>query len=218
MYKYEMHCHTSQVSRCSSFSAGEMAEYYKENGYDGIVITDHYNLHTFLNMAFSSPEKMADHFLSGYKKALEYADDDFTVLPGMELRFWYNLNDYLVYGISEELLLKSPNLMTFGLEKFYEFAEENGLLVIQAHPFRSVVFPANTAFLHGGEIYNGKEKSNLRAVRWAEENDLKIRLSGSDCHRKEDALRGGIITEKKIRTNEDLINILKNGEYELVKS
>ena len=40
-YKYELHCHTKEVSRCGAVPAAEIVKMYKENGYDGIVITDH---------------------------------------------------------------------------------------------------------------------------------------------------------------------------------
>lgn len=46
-YKYELHCHTSEVSRCAASSAKEAVEYYKNRGYDGIVITNHYSPQTF---------------------------------------------------------------------------------------------------------------------------------------------------------------------------
>ena len=42
VYFYEMHCHTSEGSDCSSSTGEEMAVYYKSLGYDGIFITDHF--------------------------------------------------------------------------------------------------------------------------------------------------------------------------------
>ena len=47
-YKYELHCHTSDVSLCAFSTAKEAVEFYKNRGYDGIVITDHYSPQTFL--------------------------------------------------------------------------------------------------------------------------------------------------------------------------
>lgn len=41
-YKYELHCHTDEVSLCGKVPAGEIAEMYRQAGYSGIVITDHY--------------------------------------------------------------------------------------------------------------------------------------------------------------------------------
>ena len=41
-YKYELHAHTSEVSRCSVISAKELVAFYKSQGYSGICITDHF--------------------------------------------------------------------------------------------------------------------------------------------------------------------------------
>ena len=38
LYKYETHCHTSQVSRCAKSTGAEMARKYKEIGYTGIIV------------------------------------------------------------------------------------------------------------------------------------------------------------------------------------
>ena len=42
MYKYETHLHTSPVSRCASAGVKEHLEFYKNLGYDGIFITNHF--------------------------------------------------------------------------------------------------------------------------------------------------------------------------------
>ena len=45
MYKYEIHLHTAETSRCGYLAAEELVGMYKDLGYDGICITDH--LHDF---------------------------------------------------------------------------------------------------------------------------------------------------------------------------
>ena len=42
MYLYETHLHTAEVSRCATNPAKAQAAYYKEAGFDGIIITDHF--------------------------------------------------------------------------------------------------------------------------------------------------------------------------------
>ena len=42
MYIYDTHVHTSQASDCALSSGAQMAQKYKELGYDGIFITDHF--------------------------------------------------------------------------------------------------------------------------------------------------------------------------------
>ena len=41
--KYEIHSHTKETSQCAKISAKELVEKYKELGYSGIVITNHYS-------------------------------------------------------------------------------------------------------------------------------------------------------------------------------
>ena len=42
MYKYELHMHTAEGSRCGKSPAAHMAEYYIERGYAGAVVSDHF--------------------------------------------------------------------------------------------------------------------------------------------------------------------------------
>ena len=41
-YKYELHLHTAEVSRCAECSAAGQVEVYRRLGYTGICITDHF--------------------------------------------------------------------------------------------------------------------------------------------------------------------------------
>ena len=41
-YRYETHMHTAEGSRCARAAAEEQVRFYKDRGYDGICITDHF--------------------------------------------------------------------------------------------------------------------------------------------------------------------------------
>ena len=41
-YLYETHMHTSEGSACGQSAGAEMARAYAENGYTGIIVTDHF--------------------------------------------------------------------------------------------------------------------------------------------------------------------------------
>ena len=41
-YKYELHLHTSEVSRCAGCPAANQVEIYRRLGYTGICVTDHF--------------------------------------------------------------------------------------------------------------------------------------------------------------------------------
>ncbi len=216
-YIYEMHCHTGCTSQCGRVEPERIVELYKEHGYNGIVVTDHYSPLTFMPSA--NANRHIDHFLEGYRRMKAAAGDDFTVLLGMEHRHYGTVNDYLIYGITEEFLYDAGNLLFTGEKKIKEICEKNGFLVYQAHPFRPFIKRCNPDYIDGIEVYNGKnpQEENDKAYEWAKETG-KLMISGSDFHIEEHVARGGIITKKQIKNNEDLLQILKNGEFRLQKN
>ncbi len=217
-YKYELHCHTKEVSRCSQVPVKETIQMYKDAGYSGIVITDHYSPMTFPLKSLFCPQKDADYYLKGYREAKKYETDDFTVLLGMELRYYATINDYLVYGITEDFIKNSGNLMKLYPKKFYELAKKNNLIVLQAHPFRDLIKRINPELLDGAEVYNGKAtpEQNKLSLEWFNKEKMQIKVSGSDFHRPQQFAKGGIITNEQIKTNDDLLRILNSGDYELI--
>lgn len=220
-YRYELHCHTGDVSRCATCPAEKAVEIYKSKGYDGMVITNHYSPQTFLDRHLFCPQKETDFYLSGYEKALAAAGDDFTVLLGMELRFYGNGNDYLVFGMTPEFIREHGNLMTYYPRRFYNLCKQNNMIFLQAHPFRPYIFRTNPKYLDGCEIYNKKDGNkgiNEKAEKWAEKHNMKIRTAGGDFHREAHSDNAsGIITKEKINSNDDLLRILRSGEFKIIK-
>ncbi len=219
-YKYEIHAHTKETSLCAQISAEELVNKYKEAGYSGIVITNHYSPMTFTLSEFFNKKKAVNHFLAGYRKAKEFETEDFSVLLGVELRFYATVNDYLIYGVTEDMLYELPFLLPLYIKKASRLFREKGCLFLQAHPFRQFIRRANPKYLDGVEVFNGKatKEANESSLKWAEEINTKIKTSGSDCHRETGVGLGGIITEEPIKTNEDLLRILKSGNYNLIKN
>ena len=69
MYKYETHCHTSEVSKCSHITAEDLVSFYKDEGFSGVFITDHFfNGNTTVDCG-QKWEKMVEGFCEGFKKA-----------------------------------------------------------------------------------------------------------------------------------------------------
>lgn len=217
-YKYELHCHTREVSACSSASAAYIVKKYKKAGYDGVVITDHFSGLSFPAYNYHKHKKNAQSYLNGYKAALEAAGDDFTVLLGMEIRFLLTTNDYLVYGIDENFVKNMGNFLYDTQKSLYKKVKDAGALLIQAHPFRKFVKRADPRYLDGVEVYNGKaeQAANDNSLSWAKDCGFKIFTSGSDHHHAVSKISGGIETQEKIRTNADLLRILRSGEYKLI--
>ena len=219
-YKYEIHAHTKNTSWCGQLDAEELVKKYKEAGYSCGVSTDHYSPMTFHISEFFNKKKALEHYLAGYRRAKEFETEDFTVLLGTELRFYATVNDYLIYGVTEEMLYELPFLLPLYIKRASKLFREKGCVFLQAHPFRKFITRANPKYLDGVEVFNGKadKQANDNSLKWAEEINAKIKTSGSDCHRETGVGLGGIITEEPIKTNEDLLRILKSGNYKLIKN
>ena len=220
-YLYEMHFHTKNTSNCANVKAKRAVKDYIKAGYDGIVVTDHLSPSTYMKFGRDRLpwEKKVDFFLRGYKEALATADGKINVLLGMELRFNTSEgdNDYLVYGITEDFLYNTPNLLDLNSKKFYELCQKNGFLVFQAHPFRVGMKVTNPKSLDGVEIFNGNPRhnsSNDIAEMWAKKYDLMV-TSGSDYHETGDLGIGGIWFNKEIKDNKTLVEELLTRDYEL---
>lgn len=212
---FETHLHTAETSECAELSAQELVALYRENGYNGLVVTDHY-VDTFFENTSLAWENKIERFLMGYRLAKRAGDAcGMTVLLGIELRFQHNANDYLVYGVTPEFLLKHPRLYAMNEETFSTLAKQHGLLVIQAHPFRDQNELCPIEWLDGIEVFNGQPTHRNR-------NDLAqetanrcalIGLSGSDCHDLRSACTGGILEAYPIRSNKDLLAQLRAGAF-----
>ncbi len=224
-YKTEMHCHTSQVSCCASLSGKEQIKAYIDAGFDTVVITDHFSSSTYEHYHWEglSWKQRISHYLSGYEDAKKAAEDKIAVLLGMELRCRQNDNDYLVYGVTEDFLLKynndSFNLIDSDIETISKIVRDNGLMIFQAHPFRNHMTVTDPSLLDGIEVYNGcvrhRSRNDISEI-WADKYNL-LKTSGSDAHHIGDWARGGIITDEKITNNIQLIKELKK-QPELIKT
>ena len=212
-YRYEMHCHTGAVSLCAKTEPKELVKMYADLGYSGLVLTDHYSPMTFWGRKLFRAEEMAEFYLSAYRELKDYGGDGFTVLLGIELRHYGTGNDYLIYGVEEDWLLRQPNMLRWGMKKRYRETQKAGYLLFQAHPYRPYIHRCDPDYIDGIEIWNGhtKKEANERAAAWAKETG-KLIVSGGDCHTLDDA-HGGIITQKPIKNNTDLLDVLRSQDF-----
>lgn len=217
MYKYEIHCHTAETSVCATAKAADLIRIYRDHGYDGVVITDHFSPMTFPPNKVFCPQKHTDFYFRGYQAAKKAAaGTDFLVLPGCEIRFYATVNDYLLFGDVENFLKNNGNLLKAYPKKLSALCREQGMLLIQAHPFREWMYRCNPAYLDGVEIMNGKDSAEERqkAIAWANENNLSIQTGGGDFHHSKKARMGGILTDRRIETTKDLVNVLRANDFE----
>ncbi|MBQ8555954.1 MAG: PHP domain-containing protein [Clostridia bacterium] len=135
MYLYETHLHTCQGSACGHSTGAEHARYYKEIGYTGIIVTDHFfGGNTAVPRHLPWKERI-DWFCSGYEDALIQGQKiGLDVFFGWEQTF--DGDDYLVYGLDKAYMLAHPDMEHWSRKEQYETVHAAGGCVIQAHPFR----------------------------------------------------------------------------------
>jgi len=220
MYKFDTHVHTSETSPCGSVSAEDTVKLYIKAGYSGVCITDHYNRRYFDAWKCDTWSDTISRFFQGYRKAKEYGDkNNFDVLLGAELMFDNSLNEYLLFGITEEFLYQYPRLYEYKIEDFRKLTTKNNIMIFQAHPFRPNLTRENPLYLDGVEIANGNFRHNSHndlALNFAHQNGLLI-SGGSDCHEIEDVGKSGIMTDLKIENLDTLINILNTKNLEVIQ-
>lgn len=223
MYKYELHTHTSECDKVATLSGAELVKAYADKGYSGLVITDHY-FSTFFDwfkneLEGKSHKEIITYWLRGYYSALNEAEKiGFTVLSGAEVRINGTINDYLVYGLEEKDFYNLPLLNQMKcIDDVLDILPKQAC-VVQAHPFRNNMTVRDPERLFGIEVFNGGTEPfrNEMAEIFAKHYE-KAMTSGSDCHSRHAVAKGGIITEQKICSSADLVNILRSGKYSLIR-
>lgn len=64
----DIHIHTKESSYCARVDARDVVHLYKEKGYQGLIITDHYNREFFDHFPNETWKEKVDHYLEGYAR------------------------------------------------------------------------------------------------------------------------------------------------------
>ncbi|MBQ8393215.1 MAG: hypothetical protein IJX51_05525 [Clostridia bacterium] len=219
MYKTELHCHSKDVSACARVDAETIVKRFTEGGYTSLVLSNHFGDFSYDYLHATDWDNFIDIFTGGYKKLKEYAKDRLNIIFGMELRFKGSSNDYLVFGPDEEFLRQHPFLFNMKVWEFHKLCQEKGYLLIQAHPFRNGMTVNAPWDIDGIEVFNGHmghDSRNDIAEMWANKYNL-IKTSGTDFHYADVPTNAGIMTECEITSMPQLIEIIKSGNYTLIK-
>lgn len=210
MYRYETHLHTFPVSRCGKADVRESLEFYKDLGYDGVFITNHF-LDGNINIEKEkSYEEKIEFYFSDYEKGVEIGKElGIKVFCGIELS--YGGTDFLIYGLDKEWFLAHPEIMEMKKSEELPFMMEQGALVIQAHPFREAAYIDHIRLypraVEGVEVINASrtDEENQMAAVYAKAYDL-MEFAGSDNHKAAKAKRlAGVCCEEPVCNVEDFI-------------
>ena len=219
--KIDMHVHSSDFSPCGEISVAELVPLYRKAGFDGFALTDHF----FRGGAEIRKKEGHPDFGKAYLEHFRRAEESvrgtgFRIFLGLEMRFDESPDDFLVYGMPEDLFAQWDALLAMGLKNFSALAQERGFPVYQAHPFRDGIRIVNPAYLFGMEVVNGHSMFDNRndiARAWAAKYDLH-KIAGSDCHELCDLGSAGIETDETIRDTADLLRVLKTSNYRIFQA
>lgn len=212
-YRIELHSHTNPCSSCGWVAPAELVRIYAEKGYHGVVITNHLGPD---KLRLGKNEAIA-MYIRDYEDANAVAKHyGMAVYLGVELRFEENLNDYLIYGVDENLLnviydFVSTDVATFRKEVFLPDS-----VFLQAHPFRSNMVLCNPNLLDGMECLNMHPRHNSAvgsATQYAYEKKLQIKIAGSDCHVMGEHGLAALRTKVLPKDSFEIASILKSGDY-----
>lgn len=222
--KLEMHLHTLGNSRCAKVSAEDAAELYRRLGYDGVVVTNHWNEY-IANDFFSGFGDKTAKYLEGYEAMRATGIRSFF---GVELALgkdYYSQHnnagaEILVYGITpEEFRKEGERLFSVDIRALRRLADERGWVLVQAHPFRERTKRLPHEFLDGAEVFNGNFRhlnKNFIASAYAKRRFL-LPTAGSDFHQPEDA-KAGVEFFGEIKDEKALAEALRQKRYRIFKN
>ncbi len=211
-FLYETHLHTCLASKCGRSTGKEHARFYKEAGFTGIIMTDHFfGGNTAIDRTLPWEERI-DLFWRGYEDAKEEGDRiGLDVFFGLEQNFAGD--EYLIYGLTKEYMKAHPEMERWTRRQQLDEVHRAGGCVIQAHPFRIRGYMncirVGTAFCDGIEAANcGNDPlDDARAYRMGCAQHL-LMTAGSDNHFSPIPEPFGVEIEKRLTTIGDYVKII----------
>lgn len=231
-YRYDLHCHTIEGSRCSHLTAAEMVAFYQKQGYAGFCVTDHFTGSTTVPEGTPWPERI-DRYFESYEAAVKAAEGTgLTVFQGLEysiLRYGTSHmqtnanitgNDFLLFGLTREWLKANEDAFNHGTNHLFDSIHAAGGFIVHAHPFGEGDWTLNIQLfpfrVDAVEVRNGgcSPEVNGRANWFAESYGL-LKTAGTDLHTTDRPFINGVETPEKCETIQDLIAAIRAGKAEI---
>ncbi|GHV61847.1 hypothetical protein AGMMS49587_07050 [Spirochaetia bacterium] len=218
-YLYETHLHTSQTSACGESRGREYIRGYKQLGYTGIIVTDHFYKGN-CTVSRSLPwREFVNQFCRGFEDARNEGERQ-----GLDVFFsWeetFDDDDYLIYGLGKDWLMEHPEAAHWSRKEQYRAVREAGGCVVQAHPFRQHYYihsitlsPALVDGVEAANAGNHDQSFDALALRYAKKLGLPV-TAGSDIHETGQLAAGdvfGVYLNKKMKTIADYVAAIKGN-------
>lgn len=212
---FDMHVHTSGISRCSRVSPKELVKRCHLTGLDGIVLTNHFAKSHVKGDPLAWRQLYEKEFLETKEEGKKLG---LRVLFGIEVTpESEGGRDYLIYGVNPSFLYQEKMLYEYTQSELYDLAKASGALFFQAHPYRNKQVPTDPKHLDGIEInchplYLDNQKDLV--TTFAKEHDLLL-TCGSDYHGDVYKAPCGVYFDENLQTEKDLVTAFTSGNYEL---
>jgi len=221
-YRYDLHCHTKEGSKCSDIAATDMAELYYEMGYTGFCITDHFSGMTTLPDDTSWRERVLFHY-DIYEKARAAGEKyGLTVFWGIEYSPVYDIKqmsnciwiDFVVFNLSKEWLIENQSAFCGTDKEQLSNLRKAGGFISHAHP---IIYKQDTEqiqlyqnYVDAVEVINGglSDIDNNAAQQYARAYGL-YETAATDIHRYDQRVMAGLETETHNDTIDSLISAIK---------
>ena len=180
--RLEMHAHDCEVSPCAVIKAKELVDGYKEAGYDGIVITNHFDK-GIMHLWGETTEEHYQTYLRGYELAKEEGERvGLRVILGMEIRLECGPEDYLVYGVTKDFIREYCQIQN---PKYLHGVERN--------------------------FNSGHDNHNEKLDAWLKEpgREHLIITRGSDCHEIPQVGLVDFVIDEDVKNSMELAQVLK---------
>ena len=212
-YRIELHAHTKPASSCAEIPTEDVLRTFKDDGYSGIAITNHF----YQGAKGMAIEQFAEFYKAELFNALELGEKiGIKVYAGAELRFVnQNNNDYLLFGYNPDDLYYILQNLYGTVADFVKNYKTDEMFLLQAHPFRNGMEQIDADLLDGVEVFNMHPNHNSRvavAEKYAEKNG-KIKTMGTDYHHLNHdnlcATRAPYLPQNE----KELIKLLRSEDY-----
>ncbi|MEE0741738.1 MAG: PHP domain-containing protein [Emergencia sp.] len=202
--KFDMHCHTKAGSIDSRIPIEKYIALLKENGFDGMLVTDHDSYKGFRY----------------WQENRDQMPDDFVVLRGVE----YDTKDagHFIVIMPDHIELRVLQIRGMSVSLLEKIVHHFGGVLGPAHPFgarsSSAMFfnkmKKNPKMLRKFDFLEGFNtcetvQANSVARQLADKYNLPC-IGGSDSHKEEYVGTGYTIFDRPITTTCDLIQCIKD--------
>lgn len=218
-YRYELHCHTSEGSKCSDISIKEIFKLYQEIGYSGICITDHFtNPMNPLNDDATWSERVNLSY-DIYQKALEESKKynmsvffgiEYSITPDIDHPSQATCNDFIFLNLEKEWLIENKDAFREKTEDLFNRIHKANGFIIHAHPMFGKELRLFPYSVDAVETINGGTNSNCNrnAKIYADMYSL-TETGGTDLHRYDQEIMSGVETDNLCDTIEALVREIK---------